>query len=91
MNETGRSNTNPLVFGSGLLELLLKLWLMLMVLFMGLWVLGVILMYWYVIIPAGIVVVAWASRAGSPQDCQAGVTCQVNGWACDEPSSEDGQ
>lgn len=91
MNEAGRDNTNPQVFGSGLLELLLKLWLMLMVLFLGLWVLGVILMYWYVIIPAGIVVVAWASRSGSPQDCQAGVTCQISGWACDEPSSEDGR
>ena len=82
MNEAGRDNTTPQSWNSGFVVLLVKLWFILMVLLMGLWVLGVILMYWHVIIPVGILGVAWASRSGTPK---------VSGWACDEPSSEDGQ
>ena len=65
MNEAERDDMNPQGFGSGLLELLLKLWFILMVAFLGLWVLGIILMYWYVIVPAGVLLVAWASTPSS--------------------------
>jgi hypothetical protein len=88
MNEVERDEAMPQPISSGLLELLLKLWFILMLIFMGLWVLGVILMYWYLVVPAGILIVVWAwSRP--PQDNGAGVTCEVSGWASDEPSSED--
>lgn len=65
MNEIGRDITNPGALCVGLLRLLLKLWFIVMVVFMGLWVLGVILMYWYAIIPAGLLALMWASRSGS--------------------------
>ena len=89
MNEAERDDTMPQPISSGLLELLLKLWFILMLVFMGLWVLGVILMYWYLVVPAGTLFVVWAWWSGRPQDNGAGVTCEVSGWASDEPSSED--
>ena len=89
MNEAERDDTMPQPISSGLLELLLKLWFILMLVFMGLWVLGVILMYWYLVVPAGTFFVVWAWWSGRPQDNGAGVTCEVSGWASDEPSSED--
>ena len=89
MNEIHRDDTHSQPFGSGLLELLLKLWFILMLVFMGLWVLGVILMYWYLVVPAGILIVVWAWWSGPAQDNGAGVTCEVSGWPSDEPSSED--
>lgn len=89
MNEVERDDTMPQPISSGLLELLLKLWFILMLVFMGLWVLGVILMYWYLVVPAGTLFVVWAWWSGPPQDNGAGVTCELSGWASDEPSSED--
>lgn len=89
MNEAERDDTMPQPISSGLLELLLKLWFILMLVFMGLWVLGVILMYWYLVVPAGTLFVVWAWWSGRPQDNGAGVTCEVSAWASDEPSSED--
>lgn len=89
MNEAERDDTMPQPISSGLLELLLKLWFILMLVFMGLWVLGVILMYWYLVVPAGTLFVVWAWWSGPPQDNGTGVTCEVSGWASDEPSSED--
>ena len=91
MNEAERDDTMPQPISSGLLELLLKLWFILMLVFMGLWVLGVILMYWYLVVPAGTLFVVWAWWSGPPQDNGTGVTCEVSGWASDEPSSEDGR
>lgn len=89
MNEIQRDDTNPQPISSGLLELLLKLWFILMLVFMGLWVLGVILMYWYLVVPAGILIVVWAWWSDPPQDNGAGGACEVSGWASDGPSSED--
>lgn len=89
MNEIQRDDTNPQPISSGLLELLLKLWFILMLVFMGLWVLGVILMYWYLVVPAGILIVVWAWWSDPPPENGAGVTCEVSGWASDGPSSED--
>ena len=89
MNDVERDDTKPQPISSGLLELLLKLWFILMLVFMGLWVLGVFLMYWYLIVPAGTLFVVWAWWSGPQQDNGAGVACEVSGWASDEPSSED--
>ena len=68
MNEIQRDDTNPQPISSGLLELLLKLWFILMLVFMGLWVLGVILMYWYLVVPAGILIVVWAWWSDPPPE-----------------------
>lgn len=65
MNEIGRDITNPGALSAGLLRLLLKLWFIVMVGFMGLWVLGVILMFWHILLPVGIAAVWWASSSSS--------------------------
>jgi len=93
MSEVERDDSHLHAYASGLLVLLLKLWFILMVILIGLWTLGVILMYWYVVIPAGIVMVAWASRSSlrSPHASQACETFRLSAWACGEPSSEDGR
>lgn len=80
MNEIERDYLAAKALGLGAVALLLKLWLIVMVVFIGLWVLGVILMYWYVIVPVGVIVVWWASRSS-----------EVSVSSCDEPSSEDGR
>ena len=65
MNEIERDYLAAKAMGSEAIALLLKLWLIVMVVFMGLWVLGVILMYWYVIIPASLVTVWRVSTSSS--------------------------
>ena len=65
MNEIERDYLAARAMGLGAVALLLKLWLIVMVVFIGLWVLGVILMFWYIIIPASFVVVWWASSSSS--------------------------
>jgi uncharacterized membrane protein len=65
MNEIERDYIAAKALGLGAVAFLLKLWLIVMVVFMGLWVLGVILMYWYIVIPAFIVFVWSASSSSS--------------------------
>jgi uncharacterized membrane protein (DUF4010 family) len=65
MNEIEPDYLAAKAMSLGAVALLLKLWLIVMVVFIGLWVLGVILMYWYVIIPASFVVVWWTSSSSS--------------------------
>jgi len=65
MNEIERDYLAAKAMGLEAVALLLKLWLIVMVVFMGLWELGVILMYWHVIIPASLVTVWWASSSSS--------------------------
>lgn len=63
MNEIERDYIVAKAIVGGLAEQVVKLWLIVMVVFIGLWVLGVILMYWYIVIPAFVVVVWWASSS----------------------------
>ena len=65
MTETERDYLAAKAVGLELVVLLLRLWVIVFCVFIGLWVLGVILMYWYVILPVGIVVVWWASSSSS--------------------------
>ena len=63
MTEMERDYLAAKAVGLELVALVLRLWVIVFCVFIGLWVLGVILMYWYVIIPVGIVVVWWASSS----------------------------
>jgi hypothetical protein len=65
MNEIERDYIAAKAVGLELVVLLLRLWVIVFCVFIGLWVVGVILMYWYVIVPVGIVVVWWASSSSS--------------------------
>jgi len=63
MNEIERDYVAAKAFGLEIVALVLKLWVIVFSVFIGLWVLGVILMYWYVIIPVFFVVVWWTSSS----------------------------
>jgi ABC-type transport system involved in cytochrome bd biosynthesis fused ATPase/permease subunit len=63
MNENERDYLIAKAFVSGMVEEALKLFAIAVMILIGLWVLGVILMYWYVIIPAFVIVVWWASSS----------------------------
>ena len=65
MTEMERDYLAAKAVGVELVVLLLRLWVVVFCVFIGLWVLGVILMYWYVILPVGVVVVWWASSSSS--------------------------
>jgi hypothetical protein len=65
MTEMERDYLAAKAGGLELVVLLLRLWVIVFCVFIGLWVLGVILMYWYVIVPVGIAVVSWASSGSS--------------------------
>ena len=74
MNQIERDYIAAKLFTLELVEVALKLAVVVMCAFIGLWVLGVIIMFWWAAIPIAAVVVWQASRS-------------VN--ACGVPSSED--
>ncbi len=75
MNEIGRDYSAAKALGTEGVLFLLKLWFVVMMTLAGLWVLGVILMFWKIIVPLAIIVLLWIlAPNGSPPTPEDGLS-----------------
>lgn len=69
MNEIERDYIAAKALGTEGVLFLLKLWFIVMMTLAGLWVLGVILMFWKIIVPLAIIVLLWIfTSSPTPED-----------------------